>query len=112
MKADKNRNYFVITYRDPKDGKIMELKAYRIHDSSLGLGFVSISDFFFDSENIVVSPEEETLRKRLENVKTLHLSIYSILSVSEMGTSNRGLKFQKEKSNLLVLPRNEPAPKN
>ncbi len=100
----KENTYFVVTYRDPRDGQIMTLKANRIHDSSLGLSFISLSDFIFDTNNLVVTPDQEALEKRLEGVKTLHLSIYTILSIAEVGKQHKGLKFRKNKSNLLVLP--------
>src|SRR5687768_3490450 len=102
-KNEKTNTYFVITYRDPKENKIVECKAKTIRDSSLGLSFVSISDFVFTSKNsMVVDPTEEYLQKRLENVKSLHLSIYSIVSIEEVG-QQIGLKFVKDKSNLVML---------
>ena len=96
--------YFIITYRDPKENKIVECKAKKIVDSSLGLSFVAVSDFVFTSKNsVVVDPTEEYLQKRLENVKSLHLSIYSIVSIEEVGLQHGGLKFANDKSNLVVL---------
>ena len=103
--------HFVVTYRDPKDGNILSLKAEKMGDSSLGLGFIAVSGFIFDSHRLVITPEEETMQKRLEDVKTLHLSIYSILSVQEMGKNNSGLTFKKDRSNLLMLPNSgDPRP--
>jgi len=104
MPKKRRDSYFVISYRDPKEGKILSLKSYSIQDSSLGLSFVAISDFKFDTNKVVVDPEEENLAKRLKDVKSLHLSIYSIVSIEEVGTDHEGLKFQKDKSNLFVLP--------
>ncbi len=110
--------FYLIHYRDPKDGKIIALKAKRIEDSTLGLAFVKISDFIFETESVVVQPTELQLQQRFENVLGLHLSIYSIVSVEEIGalkatdkaTDRRGngrapgLKFKKPKSNLLSFP--------
>jgi hypothetical protein len=107
---NKNKTYYIITYRDPKDGKVVECKARKIQDSGLGLSFVSISDFVFNNSSVVVDPTEEYLRKRLENVKSLHLSVYSIVSVEEVGTENSGLKFRNDKSNLVVLNTSAPSP--
>ena len=104
MVKNKADNCFVVTYRDPKDGQVISLKAKDIRDSSLGLSFVAISDFVFDTKALVITPEEESLKKRLENVKSLHLSIYTILSIAEIGLNHKGLAFKKDKSNLLVLP--------
>jgi hypothetical protein len=75
-----------------------------VTDSSLGLSFIAVSGFVFSSSTLVVNPEEEDLKRRLGNVKTLHLSIYTVISIEEIGTSHKGLQFKKDKSNLLVLP--------
>ncbi|HMQ10982.1 MAG TPA: DUF1820 family protein [Oligoflexia bacterium] len=103
----KDKTYYSISYKDPKDGTVLTLKARNIIDSSLGLGFVAISNFVFEDNKLVVTPDEEALMKRLENVKTLHLSIYSILSVCEMGEANKGLKFKHDKANVLIMPANK-----
>lgn len=102
--SKKQEVYFVVTYKDAKEDKILECKAKTIKDSSLGLSFISISDFVFTNKNsVVVDPSEEYLQKRLENVKSLHLSIYSIVSIEEVGMSHKGLHFEKDRSNLVVL---------
>ncbi|MGE0529421.1 MAG: DUF1820 family protein, partial [Bdellovibrionales bacterium] len=98
-------------YRDPKDGKIVALKAGEIEDSTLGLGFIKISDFIFDTKGVVVQPAELQLQQRFENVRGLHLSIYSIVSVEEVGTVRAGgLKFKKKKSNLISFPTDPQSP--
>jgi hypothetical protein len=104
----KDKTHFVITYRDPKDNKIVSLKAGSVTDSSLGLSFIAISDFVFSSSMLVVNPEEEDLKRRLTDVKTLHISIYTIISIEEVGPAHTGLRFKKDKSNLLVLPGTAP----
>lgn len=98
------KTYFSVHYEDPKDGETLTLKARSVMDSSLGLGFVAMSDFVFEKHKLVVSPDEEALMKRLENVKTFHISIHSILSISEVGEENLGLQFKNDRSNLVVLP--------
>ena len=103
MARKNNKTYYFITYREPKDGKVISLKASTVSDSSLGLSFIAISDFIFDTTSVVVNPAEEDLKKRFEGVKTLHLSIYTILSIEEVGDAHKGLAFKKEKSNLVVL---------
>lgn len=108
----KNKNYYVITYRDPKDNKIVSINAGMVTDSSLGLSFIAISDFVFSSSMLVVNPEEEDLKRRLADVKTLHLSIYTIISIEEVGPAHKGLHFKKDKSNLLVLPGTAQPSKN
>ena len=107
--ADK-KTFYIINYRDPKDNKTLELKANKVKDSTLGLSFIAISDFIFDSSSLVVNPAEEDLKRKLEHVKTLHISIYSILSIEEVGAAHRGLKFKKNKSNLIVLNSSQKTP--
>lgn len=110
-KADKE-NYYIINYREPGEGKTVTLKAGTVGDSSLGLSFISISDFIFDTSTLVVNPAEEDLKKRFEGVKKLHLSIYTILSIEEVGPEHKGLKFKKDKSNLVVLSSDHKPPEN
>jgi hypothetical protein len=107
--ADK-KIFYIISYRDPKDNKTLELKAKKVTDSTLGLSFIAISEFIFDSGALVVNPAEEDLKRKLEHVKTLHISIYSILSIEEVGAAHRGLKFKKNKSNLIVLNSSQKSP--
>lgn len=75
---------FTITYRDPVDGEVVRLRARQVGDSSLGLAFVCIADFVFDSKRIV-DPKEEALARRLEGTRRLHLNLYAILSIEERG---------------------------
>lgn len=104
---------FQVHFRDPKDGKILSLRSRSVTDSTLGLSFVCISDFVFEKQSLVVKPSEEHLRKRLEGVKALHVSLYSIISIEELGAQHyQGLKFKKDKSNLLMFSASSDAPPN
>ena len=96
--------YYLVTYRDPKDGQTISLKAKKVTDSSLGLSFIALSDFMFESDMLVVNPAEDDLKKRFSSVKTIHLSIYSVLSIEEVGLEQKDLAFEKDKSNLVVFP--------
>ena len=103
--ASKNKDTcFIITYRDPVGEKQVSVKAGTVADSTLGLSFIAVSDFIFDQSPLVVNPQEEDMKRRFEDVKTLHLSIYTVLSIEEVGSQHKGLRFKKDKSNLLVLP--------
>ncbi len=95
--------YFIVNYRDVKEDDIITLKAKVVTDSSLGLSFISISDFIFESDSLVVNPSEENQKKHFKNIKTLHLSIYSVVSIEEAGLEHQGLAFNNDKSNLVVL---------
>ncbi len=102
----------MVTYRDPTQDKILTVKAKSISDSSLGLSFIRISDFLFESDSLLVKPDEEAMKKRFEDVKSLHLSIYTIISIEEIGKKHSGLRFQNDKSNLVVLSSaDKPKPK-
>ncbi len=102
-KKTTSKNSYLIQYRDPKDGRSVSIKARKITDSILGLSFIAISEFVFEEAGLLVNPEEEAKKLQFENVKTLHLSIYSILSISEMAENTRSLNFKNDRSNLLVL---------
>lgn len=102
------KSFFQVTYRNPeKLSENMTLKCQSIGDSSLGLGFISLSQFIFESNSIIVDPKEDQIRQKFQNTKSLHLSIHSIISIEEIGLENAGLHFINDKSNLLVL-RNGP----
>ena len=111
MQASAKETFYLITYREPKDGQIVTLKSRKVADSSLGLSFIALSDFIFDTDSLVVNPAEEDLKKHFAAVKTLHLSIYTVLSIEEVGPENRGLAFEKDKSNLVVFPTTPRTPK-
>ncbi len=111
MAKKKEDTFFLITYRDAKDAKVLSLKARTVTDSTLGLSFVAISDFVFDTKSLVINPGEEDQKRQFEGVKTLHLSIYSIISIEEVGEDHKGLKFTKDKSNLVVLSSEQHQPK-
>ena len=101
---------YVVTYRDSKDGSIVTLKVCKIEDSSLGLTFVALSDFVFETSSLLVNPEEEARQKRFQNIKTLHLAIYSVISIAEMGPETPKLAFKNDKSNLVILQHHDHTP--
>lgn len=101
----KERTHFVLHYRDTRDDKIKTLKARSIKDSSLGLSFIQVSGFLFDEESLIIDPSEEDLKDRFAHTKSLHLSIYSVVAIEEVGSGHPGLKFKHDKSNILTLPK-------
>lgn len=105
MLPEKERkNTYLITFRDHKENKILSLRASSIKDSNLGPSFVAISDLIFQSDSLFINPVEENLKQRFKDTKVLHLSIYSIISIEEVGQDHQGLQFHKDKSNLVILP--------
>ena len=102
--STEQETYFVVTYRNPeKSGENITVRVRSIQDSSLGLAFVSLSDFVFHSRSALLNPQDEYAKKRFQKTKSLHLSIYNILSVEEIGEDNTGLQLAEEKSKLLLF---------
>jgi hypothetical protein len=97
-------DHYLVTWRDPRNGEIAQLRAREIRDSSLGLTFVAITGFLWESSSPIVNPAEEALQRRFESTKTLHLSIHTILSIEEVGADHKGLSFEQDRANLLVFP--------
>ena len=110
MKNQESPTYYIVTYRDPKDGKTVNLKAKTIKDSNLGLSFIFVSDFILKGQGSskIIDPNEEKLRNQLKDTKGLHLSIYSIIMIEEVGSNHDGLHFENDKGKILVLPSEQP----
>jgi len=105
----KTGKFYKVTYRDATDGKIQKIDVTKIADSPLGLSFIALSGFLFEKSSILVDPEMESRIKAFEAIKTLHLSMYSVISIAELGNHLMPLSFDKDKSNLVVLP-SSPTP--
>ena len=104
---EKDSCHYIVTYIDPeskKDPKNITLRVSDIRDSNLGLSFIRLAGFIFhDALSSIVDPVAEKLKERFKSTKSLHLSIYSIVSIEEVGVNHTGLTFEKDKSNILVL---------
>lgn len=101
------KTYYLVTFKDLDN--ILEkanitLKVKKITDSELGLGFIKISDFLFENSGVIVDPNTEKLRQRFEQTKSLHLSLYHIISIEEVGDDHKGMKFVNDKNNLFPFP--------
>lgn len=103
---------YLVHFRDPETGEIAHVKAKSVSDSSLGLSFVTLSDFVFVTSRLIANPKEEQMRDRFKDVKALHLSIYNIISVEEIGADHKALKFKNDRSSLVVLDRPGLFPNN
>ena len=64
-----NSTFYVVTFRDPEQNKTVTLKAQSIGDSSLGLSFIKIADFIFDTKSKLIKPSEEQMAKNLNLLK-------------------------------------------
>lgn len=105
MKAKKSKfNIYHVYFKDPKEGTIQTLKVKRIEDSPLGLSFVKLSDFVFETNTLLIQPSEEQLKKKFEKIGSLHLSIYHIISIEEHGQTTEPIKFKSSKAKLLSFP--------
>lgn len=102
--ARKDQSLFRVTYRDVTTDKFVVIKVRRISDSSLGPAFVEMSDFVFDADSLIVNPQEEEMKEHFSAVRRMHLAIYHIVSVEELGAGRSGLKLQRGKTNVVVLP--------
>jgi len=100
-------SHYAISFRDPEEGEIVTLKARKVEDSELGLGFICISDFLFETQGSVVNPKEESLAHRFADVRRLHLNLYRILAIEERGPER--LELEADRSKLLLL---QPADDN
>ncbi len=98
-----------ITFRDVAEDKFVTIKARRIAESTLGPAFVEVSDVFFDDGKLIVNPQEEALRDRFNQIQRLHVAIYHIAIIEELGTGTARLKLPRSKdgANVVIL---EPAP--
>lgn len=104
MSKETNDTYFVVTYRDTeKTGKTRSIKVRSIEDSSLGLTFVALSDFIFNSSSPILDPSEDYAKQRFQKTKCLHLSIYNIICVEEVGDDNKGIVLAHDKSNIVFF---------
>ena len=95
--------HYVVTFRSPDEGKMRTLRVRHVGDSDLGPGFVCLSGFVFH-QGTVLLPHEESLQRRFEHTRRLHLNIFNIQSIAEEGADNPGVQLDTDRSNLLVLP--------
>lgn len=98
-----SNTWYAVTFREPHESKVTTIKARSVEDSQLGLGFVCFSDFVFETNKVVLNPAEEALQSRYAHVKRIHLPIYAVLSVEEVGEENEGLSLESDRSKLIVL---------
>lgn len=97
--------HYVVTYKDAETDETVTLRARKVFDSPLGLSFIALADFVFDGGGgLLVNPGEEALARRMAKVRTLHLSIYRVLSIQEVGDEADGLALVRDRSNLVVFP--------
>ncbi len=103
-----SEGHYIITFKGADKNapeRTTSLKARTITDSNLGLGFIRVSDFIFNSSSgIVLDPTGDALRARYEHTKSLHLGLHQILCVEEVGHEHPGLELSSDRSNLLNLP--------
>ena len=94
---------FIVTYRDPeKPNETIEVRVRKVEDSALGPAFISLSEFVFGASTGLINPRDEYAKKRFVKTKTLHLSIYNVVTIEEVGDEHPGLKLAPKEG--VVLP--------
>jgi hypothetical protein len=94
-------SYFAVTWRDPEAGGSTTLRCRKVQDSDLGVGFICLSDFVFEGGRLL-NPVEDALRTRLAGTRRLHINVFSIQQIAEVGAPP-GLSLTS-RSNLVILP--------
>jgi len=65
-------------------GKIYEIYAKNVQQSNL-FGFLEIEDLVFgEKSQVLVDPNEDSIKKEFENTKRLYIPIHSIVRVEEI----------------------------
>ena len=94
--------HFVVTYRNPeKSSEIIEVRVHSVDDSVLGPAFIALSGFLFHSATGLINPRDEYAKKRFQKTKTLHISIYNIITIEEVGDDHPGLHLAPKEGQLL-----------
>ena len=96
--------HYAITFRAPESGEVTVLRARTVGDSDLGPGFICLSDLVFETASRVANPVEEALQLKYADTRRLHLNVFSIQSIAEVGASHPGLTLETDRSNLVVFP--------
>jgi hypothetical protein len=93
---------YAVTFRT-EAGEPVTLRVKEVTDSALGPSFLCLSDFVFDSGRIV-DPKQEALQRRFEGTRRLHLNVFHIQSIEEVGLEHPGLTLEHDRSKLILLP--------
>ena len=89
-----SQSIFVVTYRSPdKKDENISIRVRKVEDSVLGPAFIALSDFIFQRKSALINPQDEYAKKRFQSTKTLHISIYNIISIEEKGEEHPGLQL-------------------
>ena len=88
------KSIFVVTYRNPeKREENATVRVRSVEDSVLGPAFIALSDFVFARKSALLNPQDEYAKKRFQQTKTLHISIYNVISIEEIGEEHPGLQL-------------------
>jgi len=101
-------NIYVVTYRNPeKTDENIVTRVRNIQDSNLGPTFITLSDFVFGSTSKLLNPQDEYTKKRFQKTKKLHLSIYHIISIEEIG-EGKALGLAPKDADILIFDPQKP----
>lgn len=80
--SKKQKKFFKVLFFN--QGKIYEIFAKNVLQSNL-FGFLEIEDLIFgEKSNVLVDPNEDSIKKEFENTKRLYIPIHSIIRVEEI----------------------------
>ena len=97
-----NDTCFAVTFR-ADTGDVVTLRARTVTDSQLGPSFLCLSDFVFPDGRLI-DPTQERLQRRYAETKRLHLNVFGIQTIEEVGIENPGLSLEQDRSKLILLP--------
>ena len=102
-------SHFVVTYRNPeKATENIEVRVRSVDDSILGPAFIALSGFIVHSSTGIINPRDEYAKKRFQKTKTLHISIYNIVTIEEVGEEHPGLQLAPKEGQLLNFDPDRP----
>jgi len=101
-------NLYVVTYRNPeKQEENITIRVRQINDSELGPTFIALSGFVFHTSSKLLNPQDEYAKKRFQKTKKIHLSIYHIISVEEVG-DDIALSLASKDGDVLIFDPDKP----
>lgn len=100
--------HYAVTFRSPETGDVTILRARTVGDSDLGPGFICLSDLIFQTGSKLANPVEEALQEQYRTTRRLHLNVFSIQSIAEVGEEHPGLQLDADRTNLVVFPQSTP----
>lgn len=98
------KTHYIVTFREPGEERATRLRVQIVEDSPLGPAFLTVSGLLFGyGSRTLVDPVEEALQRRFKDVVRLHLQLYNVVSIEEVGDGNPGLSTDVDRSKVIPL---------